>query len=150
MCSDSVARGDKEDISGRLLYDLLEQQGLRDITYVVIADETSAVQERLEHCRQAGIDLLVFTGGTGLSDRDITPDAVAPYITKNIPGIMETARQYGQQRVKTAMLSRGVSGFVDRMLVITLPGSPNGVRESIGALFPQVFHVFQVRENLGH
>lgn len=150
VCSDSVARGDKEDVSGRLLCDLLEQQGLHDIAYAVIADETNAIQERLEHYGQAGIDILVFTGGTGLSDRDITPDAVMPYITKNIPGIMETARQYGQQRVKTAMLSRGISGFVDRMLVLTLPGSPNGVRESVGALFPQVFHVFQVRANVGH
>jgi len=150
VCSDSVAKGAKEDISGKLLYDLLEQQGLGEITYAVVADETKAIQERLEYYRQAGVDLLVFTGGTGLSDRDVTPDTVAPYITKNIPGIMETARQYGQQRLKTAMLSRGVSGFVDRMLVLTLPGSPNGVRESVGALFPQVLHVFQVRENMGH
>ena len=150
VCSDSVAKGHKQDVSGKLLFELLEQQGLRDISYAVVADESVAIQERVEHYQQTGIDLLVFTGGTGLSDRDITPDTVAPYITRYIPGIMETARQYGQQRVKTAMLSRGISGFADRMLILTLPGSPNGVRESIAALFPQVLHVFQVRENTGH
>jgi len=150
VCSDSVAKGHKQDVSGKLLFELLEQQGLRDIAYAVVADEPAAIRERVEHYQQTGIDLLVFTGGTGLSDRDITPDTVAPYITRHIPGIMETARQYGQQRVKTAMLSRGISGFADRMLILTLPGSPNGVRESIEALFPQVLHVFQVRENTGH
>lgn len=150
VCSDSVARGHKQDVSGKLLFELLEQQGLRDIAYAVVADESAAIEERVEHYQTTGIDLLVFTGGTGLSDRDITPDTVAPYITRDIPGIMETARQYGQQRVRTAMLSRGISGFADRMLILTLPGSPNGVRESIAALFPQVLHVFQVRENTGH
>ncbi|OOG19194.1 bifunctional molybdenum cofactor biosynthesis protein MoaC/MoaB [Sphingobacterium sp. CZ-UAM] len=150
VCSDTVAAGHKQDVSGKLLFELLEKQGLRDIAYAVVADEPAAIRERVEHYQQAGIDLLVFTGGTGLSDRDVTPDTVAPYITRDIPGIMETARQYGQQRVKTAMLSRGISGFADRMLILTLPGSPNGVRESIAALFPQLLHVFQVRENTGH
>lgn len=150
VCSDSVAAGDKQDTSGKLLFELLEEQGLSDIAYAVVADEPVAIRERVEHYQQAGIDLLVFTGGTGLSDRDVTPDTVAPYITRDIPGIMETARQYGQQRVKTAMLSRGISGFAGRMLILTLPGSPNGVRESIAALFPQVLHVFQVSENTGH
>ncbi|CAM3663538.1 bifunctional molybdenum cofactor biosynthesis protein MoaC/MoaB [Sphingobacterium prati] len=150
VCSDSVAKSNKEDISGKLLFELLEQQGLRDIAYSVIADEREAIVERLEYYQRTGIDLLIFTGGTGLSERDITPDTVAPYITKNIPGIMETARQYGQQRVKTAMLSRGVAGFAKHMLILTLPGSPNAVRESIAAIFPQVLHVFQVRENTGH
>ncbi|MGB3064146.1 bifunctional molybdenum cofactor biosynthesis protein MoaC/MoaB [Sphingobacterium thalpophilum] len=150
VCSDSVAQANKQDVSGRLLVQLLEQQGLTDINYSVVPDEAEAIRNCLEGHQAAGIDLLLFTGGTGLSDRDITPDIVAPYISRPIPGIMETARQYGQQRVKTAMLSRGISGFAGRMLVLTLPGSPNGVRESVAALFPQLFHVFQVRENIRH
>jgi len=150
VCSDSVAQANKQDVSGRLLVQLLEQQGLTDINYSVVPDEAEAIRNCLEGHQATGIDLLLFTGGTGLSDRDITPDIVAPYISRPIPGIMETARQYGQQRVKTAMLSRGISGFAGRMLVLTLPGSPNGVRESVAALFPQLFHVFQVRENIRH
>ena len=150
VCSDSVASADKTDKSGVLLVQLLEIQGLTEIQYSFIPDEAQAIRDRLEAHQANGVDLLIFTGGTGLSDRDITPDTVAPYISRPIPGIMEVARNYGQQRVKTAMLSRGVSGFADRMLVLTLPGSPNGVRESIAALFPQLLHVFQVRENIRH
>ncbi|WP_286592265.1 bifunctional molybdenum cofactor biosynthesis protein MoaC/MoaB [Sphingobacterium sp. N143] len=150
VCSDSVAQGIKSDVSGRLLVELLEKQGLKDIRYEVVPDEARAIASAVEQCLSAEIDLLVFTGGTGLSERDITPETVAPYITKHIPGIMETSRQYGQQRVKTAMLSRGISGFAGRTLILTLPGSPGAVRESITALFPQVLHVFQVRENKRH
>lgn len=150
VCSDTVHKGTKVDTSGKLLVALLEEQGMTDVGYAVVPDEIEAIQRSLEQRKAEGIDLLLFTGGTGLSDRDVTPEAVAPYITKDIPGIMETARQYGQQRVKTAMLSRGTAGFAENMLVLTLPGSPNGVRESISVLFPQVLHVFQVRENKPH
>lgn len=150
VCSDTVHNRTKEDTSGKLLVELLREQGINDIEYAVMPDEIETIQRHLEQCKEEGIDLLLFTGGTGLSKRDVTPEAVAPYITKDIPGIMEMARQYGQQRVKTAMLSRGTAGFAEDMLVLTLPGSPNGVKETISALFPHVLHVFQVRENKGH
>lgn len=150
VCSDSVSNGTKKDRSGKLLVDLLQEQGLQDIKYYVVPDEIVSIQLQLEKCQLNGIDLLVFTGGTGLSDRDVTPEAVTPFITKHIPGIMETARQYGQDRIKTAMLSRGVSGFVGEMLVLTLPGSPNAVKDGIAALFPQILHVFQVKNNHSH
>ena len=150
VCSDTVHNGSKTDTSGKLLVRLLGEQGIADVGYTVVPDEIEAIQEQLEQCKANGFDLVIFTGGTGLSHRDVTPEAVAPYITKSIPGIMETARQYGQQRVKTAMLSRGIAGFAENTLVLTLPGSPNGVREGFSALFPQVLHVFQVRENKPH
>ncbi|WP_312362360.1 bifunctional molybdenum cofactor biosynthesis protein MoaC/MoaB [Sphingobacterium sp.] len=150
VCSDTVHKGTKEDRSGKLLVELLGEQGLTDINYAIVPDDIAAIRRQLEHYQAKNIDLLVFTGGTGLSDRDVTPEAVAPYITRAIPGIMETARQYGQQRVKTAMLSRGIAGFAEAMLVLTLPGSPNGVREGIAALFPQILHVFEVKKNHRH
>src|SRR5690606_11020986 len=150
VCSDTVSQGEKEDGSGKLLVELLEKQGFKNVGYHLVTDEEEFIGKQLEQYQKEGVDLLLLTGGTGLSDRDVTPEAVSPYITTPIPGIMETARQYGQQRVKTAMLSRGVAGFADNMLVITLPGSTGGVKDGFAALFPQVLHVFQVRENHRH
>lgn len=150
VCSDSAHAGTKNDVSGKWLLSFLERQGISDAGYTVVPDETEAIQDQLKKYQSEGIDLLLFTGGTGVSRRDVTPEAVGPFITRAIPGIMETARQYGQQRVKTAMLSRGIAGFAGDMLVITLPGSPKGVEEGAAALFPQVLHVFQVRANEPH
>lgn len=150
VCSDRVSAGQKEDASGHLLVKLLEEQGFSQIRYFVVPDAIEAIRKNLENCKGEGVDLLLLTGGTGLSDRDVTPEAVEPYITRQIPGIMETFRNYGQQRVKTAMLSRGIAGFAEDMLVLTLPGSPGSVKEAVKALFPQILHVFEVRRNKPH
>ncbi len=150
VCSDTVYKSEKEDTSGKAIVDILSQQGLDDTAYSIVPDEVDAIQNALKQHIADNVDLVFFTGGTGLSGRDVTPEAVAPYIDKPVPGIMETARAYGQQRVKTAMLSRGLAGFAGNTLVITLPGSKKGVIESLQAIFPQVLHVFSVRENQPH
>ena len=150
VCSDSVSQGVKNDISGTLLVEALQKQGITDIDYSIVPDDISAIRQQIERFKNKGCNLLLFTGGTGLSDRDVTPEAVQPFITKEIPGIMETARNYGQDRVKTSMLSRGIAGFSDDMLIITLPGSSGAVKEYVQALFPQVLHVFSVKKGEGH
>ncbi|RZJ39236.1 MAG: bifunctional molybdenum cofactor biosynthesis protein MoaC/MoaB [Chryseobacterium sp.] len=150
VCSDSVSQGVKNDISGKLLVEALQKQGITDIDYSIVPDDISAIRQQIERFKKKGCNLLLFTGGTGLSDRDVTPEAVQPFITKEIPGIMETARNYGQDRVKTSMLSRGIAGFSDDMLIITLPGSSGAVKEYVQALFPQVLHVFSVKKGEGH
>jgi len=150
VCSDSVYSGEKQDRSGFVLQELLEDYGIAVVRSEVVPDEIDAIQHQLTVSRELGVDMLIYTGGTGVSDRDVTPEAVEPYLTKKLPGVMEIARQYGQQFVKTAMLSRAVAGFADRMLVLTLPGSTNGVKESMKALFPQLLHVFPVQDNQGH
>lgn len=150
VCSDSVYSGEKQDRSGFVLEELLEDYGIDVVRFEVVPDEIDAIQHQLTVSRELGIDMLIYTGGTGVSDRDVTPEAVEPYLTKKLPGVMEIARQYGQQFVKTAMLSRAVAGFADRMLVLTLPGSTNGVKESMKALFPQILHVFPIQDNQGH
>ena len=150
VCSDTVSKGEKEDSSGKAIVSILESHNLNDITYDIVADEIDAIQNILKLKKQQGIDILFFTGGTGLSKRDVTPEAILPLIDRDIPGISETIRAYGQQRIKTAMLSRGVAGFAGDLLIISLPGSKKGVEESMHAIFPQVLHVFAVRDNQAH
>ncbi|RYG35111.1 MAG: bifunctional molybdenum cofactor biosynthesis protein MoaC/MoaB, partial [Chitinophagaceae bacterium] len=150
VCSDSVYKSEKEDTSGKAILSILEQFGFENSFYQVIPDETQAIRDALRNRQEEGVDLVIYTGGTGLSKRDVTPDALADLIDTPIPGIMETARAYGQDRMKTAMLSRGIAGFASQTLVITLPGSKKGVEESMQAIFPQVLHVFSVRKNESH
>ena len=150
VCSDRVSSGERQDSAGLAIVAALEKQGFYDIAYTIIPDDFDLIQTQVKQHSAAGVDLLLFTGGTGLSARDVTPDAVSPLIDQAIPGIMEAARSYGQQRTKFAMLSRGVAGFVKNTLVLTLPGSKGGVEETMTALFPQLLHVFEVRKNIDH
>ncbi|KGO85533.1 molybdopterin-guanine dinucleotide biosynthesis protein MoaC [Flavobacterium rivuli WB 3.3-2 = DSM 21788] len=150
VCSDTAYRSEKQDTSGKAIVAILEKHGLNDVEYTIIPDDFNTIQTTLKNYISQEKDMVIFTGGTGLSARDVTPDAVEPLIDKHIPGIMETARNYGQQRVKTAMLSRGVAGFAGDTLVLTLPGSKKGAEETMEALFPQVLHVFEVKANKPH
>jgi len=150
VCSDRVSSGEREDGSGKLMVELLGKYGLAAEEYAIVPDEIDAIRQKATGLSEKGFDLVLFTGGTGLSVRDVTPEAIGPLIDQEIPGIMEAARVYGQQRTPMAMLSRGVAGFIKHMLVITVPGSPKGVKETMDAIFPQVLHVFKVRKGEGH
>ena len=150
VCSDGVAAGVREDKSGKTIVEKLEQLKLSVTHHEIIPDDFSTIQEKVKQLSKDEFDLVLLTGGTGLSPRDVTPDAIAPLLDREIPGIMEAARNYGQQRTPYAMLSRGVAGFVKNTLIITLPGSPKGVAETIDALFPYVLHVFRVKEGVKH
>ncbi|MEJ7586715.1 MAG: bifunctional molybdenum cofactor biosynthesis protein MoaC/MoaB [Ferruginibacter sp.] len=150
VCSDRVSAGLKEDSSGKLITERLRQYQLSAIEYKIIPDELTVIQHTAKQLSTEGLNLVIFTGGTGLSPRDVTTEAIAPLLKREIPGIMEAARSYGQQRTAFAMLSRGVAGFIKDTLVITLPGSPKGVEESMDALFPAVLHVFKVAAGMHH
>ncbi|MEP7144002.1 MAG: bifunctional molybdenum cofactor biosynthesis protein MoaC/MoaB [Ferruginibacter sp.] len=150
VCSDSVAAGKKKDNSGELIIQKLEQYNLLAEFYKVVPDDFAIIQSTMKQLSEDEFNLVLFTGGTGLSSRDVTPDAIAPLLDRQIPGIMEAARNYGQQRTGFAMLSRGVAGFIKNTLVITLPGSPRGVKETMDAVFPYVLHVFRVAEGMRH
>jgi len=149
VCSDSVAAGKKEDRAGKTIAKKLEKFGIQ-ASSEIIADDVEQIKTKLEEAKTGQIDLLLFTGGTGLSPRDITPETIKPLLDREIPGLMEAARSYGQDRTHYAMLSRGVAGMIGEMLVITLPGSTKGAAESIDALFPYVLHIFKVAQGFRH
>ncbi len=150
VCSDSVFTGKKQDASGKAIIDKLKQYGLDAEAYDTLPDELNQVQAKVKQLTSENYNLVLLTGGTGLSPRDITPEAVRPMLDREIPGIMEAARNYGQLRTPYAMLSRGVAGFIKDTLVITLPGSTRGAEETMDALFPYILHVFNVAEGMRH
>lgn len=150
VCSDSISAGKKQDASGKVIVHKLQQHGIKTAAYKIIADDIDQIQAEVKSYVDQHYQLILFTGGTGLSPRDVTPDAVAPLLNREIPGIMEAARNYGAQRTPYAMLSRGIAGFVQHTLVITLPGSVAGAEETMDALFPYVLHVFPVAKGASH
>jgi cyclic pyranopterin monophosphate synthase len=150
VCSDTVSAGTKSDKAGQAVQTKLAQHGVACLAYVIIPDEVEAIQTAVLAQVAAGADLVLLTGGTGLSPRDVTPEAVRPLLDREIPGLMESARAYGQERMPWAMLSRGVAGMRGDSLVITLPGSTGGATETMDALFPWVLHVFRIVKAFRH
>ena len=118
--------------------------------YIIIPDETDLIRERIRSFVQENIDIIVITGGTGLSPRDVTHEAVKPLLEREIPGISEAMRSYGQELTPYAMLSRSIAGLIGKSLVIALPGSTKGARESMDALFPYILHIFRIMDSLPH
>jgi len=150
VCSDKVASGKAIDKAGRAVIEKLAKHDITDCLYEIIPDEPVDLRSMINKLVSSDYQLVLCTGGTGLSPRDLTPDTITPLLDREIPGIMEAARQYGQQRMPYAMLSRGVAGFIKNTLVITLPGSTRGAIETMDALFPWVLHVFSVAKGMRH
>lgn len=146
VISDGVAAGKKEDRGGVEVVERLGQFGVECAGTTVVPDEPEQITAQVKAWAGEGYDLILTTGGTGLSPRDITPEAIAPLLDREVPGIMEAARAYGQARMPLAMMSRGIAGMIGRTLVITLPGSTRGAQETMDALFPFVLHVVKVQE----
>jgi cyclic pyranopterin monophosphate synthase len=150
VCSDSISAGKKEDKAGKVIIKKLEESSVEIIDYSIIPDEVEDIQNMvLKHCKE-NTDMIIFTGGTGLSKRDVTPEALASLLDREIPGIAEAARNYGQNRTPYSMLSRSVAGVKDQTLVLALPGSTKGAAESMDALFPAILHVFRIFKGAKH
>jgi molybdenum cofactor biosynthesis protein MoaC len=150
VCSDTVSAGKAEDKSGKIVIEKLQLYNLTASVYEIIPDDVETIQAKATQYSGEAYNLILFTGGTGLSPRDVTPDAIQPLLDREIPGMMEAARSYGQQRTPYAMLSRGVAGFIKDTLVISLPGSSTGAAETMDALFPYVLHLFRVAKGMRH
>lgn len=150
VSSDGTFAGKRPDKSGKIIMEKFEKYGIRPVDYKILPDERDQIIQALKDYREQGFDLVVTTGGTGLGPRDVTVEATRLVIDREIPGIMEAARMHGQQRTPYAMLSRGVAGCLGKTIVINLPGSSNGVRESLDAIFPYVLHAYPMMGGGGH
>lgn len=150
VCSDSIHAGSKEDRAGKVISEKLASYNVNVATFKVIPDEKDLIEAAALGEVAKGTDLILFTGGTGLSPRDVTPEAIRPILDREIPGIVEAARSYGQERMPYAMLSRSVAGTKDESLIITLPGSTGGATETMDAIFPTVLHSFRIFKGARH
>lgn len=149
VTSDGTSAGKREDRSGVIIREQLEGYGLTP-RYDVLPDEEEQVVALLKTLIAEQYDLVVTTGGTGLGPRDVTVEATRQVIERDIPGMAEAARSYGQERTPYAMLSRGSAGVAGSTIIINLPGSSKGAEQSMNALFPAVFHAYPMLRGGGH
>jgi len=150
VLSDTVAAGDKPDTAGQAVFETLQDAGFAPLDYQVLPDNTDTIAAAVQQQIDAGTPLVVTVGGTGLGARDVTVEAVRPFIETDLPGLMEAARGFGQQRTPYAMLSRGIAGMAAESLIATFPGSRRGAAQTLAALLPALVHIFEVRRGRAH
>jgi molybdopterin adenylyltransferase len=147
--SDACSRGEREDTSGAALRELLG--GMADVReHPLIPDERSTIEATLCKLADAGLDLVLTTGGTGLGPRDVTPEATLAVVDRLVPGLAEVMRQESLKKTPHAMLSRGIAGVRGRTLIINMPGSPKAVRECFAVIAPVLPHAVHIMAGGGH
>ncbi|MDH0030192.1 MULTISPECIES: bifunctional molybdenum cofactor biosynthesis protein MoaC/MoaB [unclassified Acinetobacter] len=149
VLSDTVAAGRKPDTAGKSVVDTLTEAGFDPIHYQIMADEADQLKDLVLELTKS-YACIMTVGGTGIGKRDITVDTLEPLLERKLDGLMEAARSFGQKRTPYAAMSRGVAGFIDRSLVVTLPGSRGGASESMAAILPALVHIFDVCLDLPH
>ena len=150
VCSDSTAEGKREDKSGRLISEMLQQVNAHVKYYEVVEDDKQKIQQQIKSWVDEDVAFIFTTGGTGLGPRDNTVAAVKEILERDADGITEAIRVYGQMRTPLAMMSRAVAGSIAQTLIVTLPGSSDGARESLEAILPAVFHARKMMKGGGH
>lgn len=142
--SDKGARGEREDKSGPALKTILEKAGFSIVCLEILADDQQLIEQRLrELSDESCLDLVVTTGGTGVSPRDVTPEATLAVIDRQVPGMAEAMRTASSAKTPHAMLSRALAGIRQQTLIVNLPGSVRGARENIDVLLPALEHALQ-------
>ena len=149
VLSDTVASGKKADTAGQNVMEILEEANFGYIHYQVIPDSPEQLKALIEQ-QKNDYPLILTVGGTGLGPKDLTVETIQPLLTREIPGLMEAARSFGQRRTPYAALSRGVAGYIENSLILTLPGSRQGAKESLVAILPALVHLFDVPKNIPH
>lgn len=144
--SDRSARGEREDLSGPELKHFVEERGGQVIFVAVVPDEKEAIRGKLlELCAAPDApEIILTTGGTGVSPRDVTPEATKEVIEKEVPGLAEAMRAESLKKTPMAALSRAVSGIKNKTLIINLPGSVRGARENLEAALPALAHAAEI------
>lgn len=149
--SDKGSTGEREDKSGEVIKEIVEAKGYNVNTKEIIPDEENQIYDRLVYMSDdLKVDLILTTGGTGFSKRDVTPEATKNACEKMADGISEAIRQYSLQITKRAMLSRAVSGIRGDTLIINLPGSPKAVRESLEYIIDSIDHGLEILTGRTH
>lgn len=146
--SDKGSRGEREDLSGAAVKELLTENGYRVVSMKILPDDEDLLYEEMVRlCDCENVDVVFTTGGTGFSPRDNTPEATLRAATKNAPGIAEAMRAYSLSITPRAMLSRAVSVMRNRSLIINLPGSPKAVKECLGYILPSLEHGIEIMKD---
>lgn len=139
--SDKGYAGEREDKSGAVIKEIVESKGFEVVRYVVLPDEKEMLAEEFKHMADdLGVNLILSTGGTGFSVRDITPEATKSVIERETPGISEAIRYFSLQITKRAMLSRATSGIRKSTLIVNLPGSPKACKEALDFVLEDIKH----------
>jgi len=151
VTSDSISSGEKSDQSGKIIAERLEQLGIDVIESKIIPDDVDQIESLLKQfCDEQKIDLVLTCGGTGVGPNDVTPEATIKVLEKQVTGVAEMLRNYGQQRVPFSMLSRGLTGIRGKSVIVNLPGSTSAITDAMDSLFPGILHIFKMMENEGH
>ena len=149
--SDSCSQNKKEDLSGPAIKQMLDINSFEVCEYEIIADEQDKIAAQLiEFADELKVDIVFTTGGTGLSPRDVTPEATEQICERKVPGLSEMIRTEGLKKTRNAMLSRGVAGIRANTLIINLPGNPKAVKESIEAILDVLPHAIEMMAGKGH
>ena len=139
--SDKGSKGEREDISGRRIREILPAENYEVVSYKVLPDEQEELEQEMIHLAdECKCNLILTTGGTGFSMRDVTPEATLAVCDRNAPGIAEAIRTYSMTITKRAMLSRGASVIRGQSLIVNLPGSPKAVEESLTYILDSLEH----------
>ena len=143
--SDKGAKGEREDISGQVIREILEANDYEVVHQVILPDDRVMLADEMKQlCDKGGIDLILTTGGTGFSPRDWTPEATLDIVERLVPGIPEAMRYASLLITKRAMLSRAVAGIRKQTLIINLPGSPKAVRENLEYVITELAHGLEI------